>query len=117
MINIELCFTDADWNRKSDVYLMVGLPLQHTDRELAASWERGREILPGAQIAVNSINRNPDILPDHILQLIEVDIGRCDQQNHNFLIEFVNITFHHDLTSLEQLGSFVQLKCRSKSLS
>ena len=37
-----------------DAYLIVGLPLQSYDKDECAAviWERGKEILPGAQIAV-----------------------------------------------------------------
>ena len=35
-----------------DAYLIVGLPFQCKDESAAVIWERGKEILPGAQIAV-----------------------------------------------------------------
>ena len=38
-----------------DAYLIVGLPFQCKDESAAVIWERGKEILPGAQIAVENI--------------------------------------------------------------
>ena len=93
VINTKSCFMNPDRTQKSDLqYLIIGLPLQHNDSELAAGWERGKEILSGAQIAINRIHERPDIFPGITLQSIVVDIGRCNQPNHNFLIQFVNIT-------------------------
>ena len=89
---------------------MVGISLQHTDSELAASWERGREILRGAEIAIDSINWSPDILSGHTLHTIEVDIGKCNQQNYNFLLQFVNITFHHEVSIIGAVGIFCPIE-------
>ena len=109
-VNINSCFINDDSKQKSDLYLMIGLPLQHTDSDLIASWERGREILPGAKIAIESINLSPNILSGHILHAIEVDIGRCGQQSHNFLLEFVNITFHHKVSIIGAVGIFCPIE-------
>ena len=79
---------------KSDLHLAIGLPLSYSDSmEPIASWERGREILRGAQVAVETINSRMDILPQCKLHIIEVNIGRCDIQNHNFLISLMNATY------------------------
>ena len=106
VINIMSLFANVYLKQKSDLYLIVGLSFQHTDSELAASWERGREILPGAQFAVESINRSPDIFPGHTLRTIEVNIGRCDQQTHNFLLQFINFTFHQEFDIIGAVGIF-----------
>lgn len=42
-----------------------------------ARWDRGAEILPGAEIACEGINKNPTILPGYELELVKVDIDRC----------------------------------------
>ena len=54
-------------------------------------WDRGLEILPAAQLAVDKINGDLSILPGYRLELVQVDTGTC---THNFhseaLINFVN---------------------------
>ena len=60
-----------------DAYLIVGLPLQCRDESVAIVWERGEEILPGAEIAVKNINRRSDILPELTLHTVVIDFGRC----------------------------------------
>ena len=56
-----------------------------------ASWERGREILCGAQAAVHIINNSSCVLSlsQHKLHLTEVNIGNCDTQNSNYLVQFI----------------------------
>ncbi len=89
-----------------DAYLIVGLPLQCADESVAV-WERGKEILPGAQIVVKNINSRSDILPEQTLHTVVVDIGKCGQQNNrNFLLEFVNLTFHQRLNVIGAVGIF-----------
>ena len=92
----------------TDAYLIVGLPLQCRDESVAIVWERGEEILPGAQIAVKNINSRPDVLPGKTLHTVVVDIGRCGQHqnNQNFLLEFVNLTFHQHLNIIGAVGIF-----------
>lgn len=90
-----------------DAYLIVGLPLQCKDESAAVIWERGEEISAGAQIAMEDINSRPDILPEHTLRIVEIDIGECGQQNnYNLLLEFVNTTFHQHLNVIGAVGIF-----------
>ena len=85
-IIVLLAFTDINLVHQfasassEDAYLIVGLPLQCQDEPAAIIWERGEEILPGAQIAVGNVNNRPDILPGHTLHIVEVDIGKCNGQ-------------------------------------
>ena len=60
-------------------------------------WDRGLEILPAAQLAVDKINRDPSILPGYQLALIQVDTGTC---THNFHSEGL-INFVHQITQEE----------------
>ena len=91
----------------SDFHLIVGLPLTNNHSDPAtASWERGKEILPGAQIAVESINNRGDIFPQHKLHIIVVNIGRCGDQNYNFLLQYVNATYHQKINFIGAVGIF-----------
>ena len=103
-----------------ELHLIVGLPLeQDLDTEAAASWERGREILPGAQIAVDSINDEPDILPGHKINITVVDVGRCGVQNYyyNFLLRYINLSYQQNNNFIGAVGIFcptaVQIIARS----
>ena len=44
-------------------------------------WDRGLDILPAAQLAVDKINGDPNILPGYQLELLQVDTGTC---THSF---------------------------------
>ena len=83
----------------TDLHLIVGLPLQLDMGATSASWERGWQILPGAQIAVESINDRPDILPGHRLHITAVDIGSCKAQNNDFLLQIINATYYQNNVS------------------
>lgn len=80
---------------EKDLHLIVGLPLEQ-DREPAASWERGKEILTGAQIAVDNINNRSDILPGYKLHTVVINIG---VENDNFLLQVINLTYYQNYTT------------------
>ena len=48
-------------------------------------WDRGLELLPAAQLAVDRINQDFTILPGYNLELTELDAGICD---HYTVIRF-----------------------------
>ena len=80
--------------------LMLHFPTEE-DHEVKI-WDRGQEILPAAQLAVEEINTNATILPDYSLQLSVTSIGRCVEDkfasNYQALVPFAGIT--SDSTSL-----------------
>lgn len=82
----------------SVVELVVMLPGSSRARD--AVWDRGEAILPAAQLAVEEINADPDILPDCTLKLLPVDIESCveDQFTSNVqaLVAFANISSSTD---------------------
>lgn len=58
-------------------------------------WDRGLEILPAAQLAVEEINADPGLLQDVTLELCAVDIAHCQPDifasNYEALVPFANI--------------------------
>ena len=46
--------------------------------QLLPKWERGDEILPGAQIAVDEINSSPNLLSMHLLEIIPIKFDLCN---------------------------------------
>ena len=53
--------------------LLTVLPLKHDSRP-TSSWERGLEILPGAQVAIEQVNQ--DIMPPDYKLELKVDCGQ-----------------------------------------
>ena len=73
-------------------------------------WDRGLELLPVAQLAVDKINGDPSILAGYNLELIQVDTGKC---THNFHSEGL-ISFVHQITQEENhIVGVVGLFCTS----
>ena len=79
-------------NRTSVLKLLLVLNLQQGPMEQwVPSWDRGHEILPLAQQAIDSINRDPSILPGYNLELVNVDSGFCTPNFHTeALLNFVH---------------------------
>lgn len=54
------------------------------------TWDRGLEMLPGAQIAVKAINSDPHLLPGYQLDLMNESVGPCTPPEvHSSLNAFV----------------------------
>ena len=87
--------------------IAVVLPLEHTiENQPSSSWERGLEILPGAEVAVEYINQREDILPGHKLELKVINSITCKSElNQELLLSFINFTFYHDVNTIGLIGS------------
>ena len=96
----------SEHETQSDLHLIVALPLEDYDSETSTTWERGRDILSGAEAAVETINRREDIFPEQSLYIVTVNIGRCGNQNYNLLLHFINITNHRDMHLIGAVGIF-----------
>ena len=100
--------------------LLLILPLQDV-KGPTAGWERGLEILPGAQIAAEMINNSSD-LQGNQLQLIPIDSGRCENKvsRFSFLPQLINLTFNQGLNVKAAIGFLchneVQIMLDSPSL-
>ena len=83
--------------------ILLVLPLQDI-RGPTAGWERGHEILPGAQIVTEMINSNSTI--GYQLQLIPIDGGRCESSvsQFKFLPQLINSTFNQGLNAKVAIG-------------
>ena len=53
--------------------VMLNLKTHQENSAWAPRWNRGLEILPAAQVAVDRINQDPTILPGYNLELTELD--------------------------------------------
>ncbi len=56
---------------------MVSVPPDSNHHRSTQDWERGLEILPGAHVAVQEVNRNTDVLPGYQLELVELITEGC----------------------------------------
>ena len=75
--------------------LLVALPLDQTrnyEDPNIQIWDRGLEMLPGAQLAVEAINKDPRLLTGYELKLKNVSIEPCIDQEvqTNAIITFTN---------------------------
>ena len=71
-------------------------------------WDRGLELLPAAQLAVDRINQDPTILPVYNLQLTKLDTGACD---HGYPSDAI-FQFLNEITQEKQhLVGFVGAFC------
>lgn len=76
------------------------------ENQPSLSWERGLEILPGAQIAVEHINQQKDVLPEHKLELKVINSITCKNElNQDLLLSFINFTYYHDVNTTGIIGS------------
>ena len=57
--------------------VMLNLGTRHEDSVWTPRWDRGLELLPAAQLAVDRINQDPTILPGPYI-ITEMDTGACD---------------------------------------
>ena len=87
--------------------VMLNLRTHQGDRAWTPRWNRGLELLPAAQLAVERINQDPTILPGYNLELTELDTGTCDQgYPSDALFQFVNEITQEEQTLVGVVGAF-----------
>ena len=75
-------------------------------------WDRGTEILPAAQLAVERINEDLSFLPEYHLEIVPVDTGTCTSDFNSEASAVIN--FIHQITQEEQhVVGVVGLFCTS----
>ena len=80
----------------------------HQTHTPSASWERGLEILPGAEVAVKNINNREDILPSCNLTVQNISSGQCDREKFLDLEDVVRSYRHPNLAVIvKQFCSYV----------
>ena len=107
--------------KKIKLKLLVVLPLRlddnRKDRRDIQSWDHGSEILPGAQLAVEDINNDPDLLPGYELELVNKSNNPClpleVQTNLDVLIPFAKGFLDNNIVGM--LGLFCYRLLRSLS--
>ena len=87
--------------------VMLNLETHQEDSAWTPRWNRGLELLPAAQLAVDRINLDPTILPGYNLELTELDTGTCDQgYPSDALFQFVNEITQEEQHLVGVLGGF-----------
>ena len=84
----------------SKLKILAVLPLEHGNRP-TSSWERGFEMLPGAQVAIEHINQDRNIIPDN-----ELELEIVDSRDQTLLIDLVMNIFYQDLNPIGIIGLF-----------
>lgn len=89
----------------------------HDDSEKIQKWDRGLEMLPGAQIAVEAINKDPCLLPGYELELVRISVDLCLPMevftNINALTLFANGSLEDSTIGI--LGLFCEKLVRTLS--
>lgn len=94
---------------RESLYFIIILPLNGSNSTIVDRWERGQELLAGAERAMESIN-NSGIIHGYELEMLVIDSGACNQPHHNFeagiLPSFVNYTVHQEYNIISAIGMF-----------
>ena len=87
--------------------IIAVLQLEHTDLP-TLSWERGLEILPGAQVAIEHLNQYYNVSPEHQLELKVINSGKCTAEDYrkDLVIHFLNFTEHQNYSQIAVIGLF-----------
>ena len=87
--------------------IIAVLELEHTDLP-TLSWERGLEILPGAQVAIEHINHYNNNISQHQFELEVINSRKCSAENYNgdLVIDFLNLTRHLTSNQFALIGLF-----------
>ena len=94
----------------SDLELKVILP-QHNSSAPSAGWKRGLEILPGAHVAAESINKRNDILLGYNLSISYIINGQCNDETPNFVFlkQLVMSYYHHQNLAIQLCSNEVKI--------
>ena len=87
--------------------IIAVLPLEHTDLP-TLSWERGLEILPGAEVAIEHLNQYYNVSPEHQLELKVINSGKCTTEDYreDLVIHFLNLTERRNYSQIAVIGLF-----------
>ena len=97
--------------------VMLNLRTHQEDSAWTPRWDRGLELLPAAQVAVERINQDPTILPRYNLELTELDTGTCDQgYPSGALFQFVSEIAQEKQTLVGVVGAFCTTLAKAVAL-
>ena len=97
--------------------VMLNLKTHQEDSAWTPRWNRGLELLPAAQVAVDRINQDPTILPGYNLELTELDTGTCDQgYPSDALFQFVNEITQEEQHLVGVVGAFCTTLAKAVAL-
>ena len=97
--------------------VMLNLMTRQEDSAWTPRWDRGLELLPAAQLAVDRINQDPTILPGYNLELTKLDTGTCDRgYPSEALFQFVNEITQKEQHLVGVVGSFCTTLAKAVAL-
>ena len=97
--------------------VMLNLETNQEDSAWTPRWNRGLELLPAAQLAVDRINQDPTILPGYNLELTELDTGTCDHgYPSDALFQFVNEITQEEQHLVGVVGAFCTMLAKTVAL-
>ena len=97
--------------------VMLNLKTHQEDSAWTPRWDRGLELLPAAQVAVDRINQDPTILPGYNLELTELDTRTCDHgYPSDALFQFVNEVTQEEQHLVGVMGGFCTTLAKAVAL-
>ena len=97
--------------------VMLNLKTHQEDSAWTPRWNRGLELLPAAQLAVDRINQDPTILPGYNLELTELNTETCDHgYPSDALFQFVNEITQEKQHLVGVVGAFCTTLAKTVSL-
>ena len=97
--------------------VMLNLNTHQEDSAWTPRWDRGLELLPAAQLAVDKINQDPTILPGYNLELTELDTGTCNYgYPSDALFQFVNEISQEEQHLVGVVGAFCTTLAKAVAL-
>ena len=97
--------------------VMLNLKTRQEDSAWTPRWNRGLELLPAAQVAVDRINQDPTILHGYNLELTELDTGTCDHgYPSDALFQFVSKITQEDQHLVGVVGAFCTTLAKAVAL-
>ena len=97
--------------------VILNLKTHQDDSAWTPRWNRGLELLPAAQLAVDRINQDPTILRGYNLELTELNTGTCDHgYPSDALFQFVNEITQEEQHLVGVVGSFCTTLAKTVAL-
>ena len=109
-VYFEVTQQDHSSNRTA-LYILALLPYSDANPDLYHSWDKGSDILPAAELAVEHINKKSDVLRLYQLHLISGD-GGCDVVSEA-VVNFVR----HVFSPTQQIVGIVGPGCSASSIA
>ena len=117
VLSLQVCPACAANTTTLQLLVMLNLKIHQEDSAWTPKWNKGLELLPAAQLAVDRINQDPTILPGYNLELTELDTETCDHgYPSDALLQFVNVITQEEQHLVGVVGAFCTTLAKAVAL-